>query len=66
MAREGKSTMRYSYVGMSEVWKSLCRGLCVYFNRQLNAFCYYLQLGMSVPYAECVLTATKGRQAVAV
>lgn len=65
-AKGGKSSVTRSDTGMSEVWKSLCRGLCVCFNRQPNAFCYYLQLGMSVPYAECVLTATKGRQAVAV
>lgn len=36
----------------------LCRGLCIFFNRQPNVFCSYLQLGMSVPYAEYVLTAT--------
>lgn len=56
---------KYSHIALPELWKSLCRGLCVFFNRQPNAFCYYLQPGMSVPYAECVLTATKGRQVVA-
>lgn len=66
MVRRGKSSVKCYHDGMSEVWKSICMGLCVYFNRQQNAFCYYLQLGMSVPYAECILTATKGRQAFAV
>lgn len=43
-----------------------CSSLCIYSNRQLNAFCCYLQLGVSVPYAEWVLAATQERQAVAV